>query len=341
MWTERGKQGGALLAVLWLTAALSAIALAVASRVRAETERSATALDSLRAYYLAVGAIERAVLYMDWGPGSTAPDGTPRYWAPWRSWLYFRFPSGDALVEIIPESSKLNLNRAKPEELFTLLVGLGAEPERAREIALGILDWRTPPPDGQPTEFDRYYLSLTPSFRARHASFEEVEEVLLIKGMTPELFYGDYGTDAQGRLYPRGGFRDCVTVYGASGRVDVNTAPPALLEAVGLSPGAASWIVESRRRAPFRDMRQLEPLASEPGYSRLGIGGGTIFTIRATARLRLADGKLSDLRRTVAALIKRLPPGFDRTYHVLRWYENAWTQETMPELWLSAPAMQP
>lgn len=342
MWTSRrteGRRGGALLAVLWLTAALSAIAFAVASTVRAETERSATALDGLRAYYLATGALERAILYMDWGPGPLSPDGTPRYWAPWRSLLYFQFPAGDAVVEIIPESGKLNLNTATPEDLFALLVSLGAQPERAREIALAIVDWRSPAPGGQPTPLDQYYLGLTPSFRARHASFEEVEEALLVKGMTPELFYGDYLTDQDGRLRPRGGFRDCVTVYGHSGRLDVNTAPPPLLAAVGLSPGAVQWISESRRHAPFRDMRQLGPLATEPGFHRLGIGGNTIFTLRATARLRLAGGGLSDLRRSVAATIKRLPPGWNRTYHVLRWYEDAWAHGPAPEIWLPAPAM--
>src|ERR1700683_539910 len=51
------RRGSALLAVLWLTAALSAIAFSVASMVRAETERTSTAVDSLRAYYLATGSI--------------------------------------------------------------------------------------------------------------------------------------------------------------------------------------------------------------------------------------------------------------------------------------------
>jgi general secretion pathway protein K len=337
MWTERrnpGERGGALLAVLWLTAALSAIAFSVAATVRAETERSATALDGLRAYYLAAGAIERAILYMDWGPGAAGPDGAPRYWAPWRSRLYFQFPAGDAMVEIIPESAKLNLNTATAEDLYALLIQLGAEPERAREIALAIVDWRSPA--AQPSPFDQYYLGLNPSFRARHASFEEVEEALLVKGMTADLFYGEYATDAEGRLRPRGGLRDCVTVYGGGGRVDVNTAPAPLLAAVGLSPGAVQWLLQTRSQGPIREMRQLEPLAAEPGFHRLGIGGNTIFTLRATARLRTAGG-LSDLRRSVAALIKRLPPGWDRTYHVLRWYDNAGSLGAGLESWPPAP----
>jgi len=38
-------------------------------------------------------------------------------------------------------------------------------------------------------------------------------------------------------------------------------------------------------------------------------GGRSIVTIRATARLRLDNGKLSDLRRTVAAMVKYMPRG--------------------------------
>ena len=72
-------RGSALLAVLWLTAALSAIAFSVANTVRAETERTSTAVDSVRAYYLATGAINRAILRIEWGPGYRNPDGTSMF----------------------------------------------------------------------------------------------------------------------------------------------------------------------------------------------------------------------------------------------------------------------
>ncbi|HEV3116947.1 MAG TPA: hypothetical protein VGY58_07850, partial [Gemmataceae bacterium] len=73
-------RGSALLAVLWLAAALSAIAFRVANTVRAETERTSTEVDALRSYYLAVGAIDRAILWVQWGPSYRNPDGTPRYY---------------------------------------------------------------------------------------------------------------------------------------------------------------------------------------------------------------------------------------------------------------------
>src|SRR5579859_756131 len=62
------RRGSALLTVLWLTAALSAIGLAVASQVRGETERATTNVDDVKAYFVARGAIERTAMRMFWGP---------------------------------------------------------------------------------------------------------------------------------------------------------------------------------------------------------------------------------------------------------------------------------
>src|SRR5258708_5209931 len=70
------QAGYALLMVLWFPAALSAIAFTVANTVRAETDRTSTSIDSVSAYYLATGAIDRALLYIQWGPGTRKPDGT-------------------------------------------------------------------------------------------------------------------------------------------------------------------------------------------------------------------------------------------------------------------------
>ena len=78
-------RGGALLAVLWLSAGLSAIALSVSTSVRSETERVSSSADGLRASYLARGAVERAMLWLQWGNtglNATNPDGMPRLWRP-------------------------------------------------------------------------------------------------------------------------------------------------------------------------------------------------------------------------------------------------------------------
>jgi general secretion pathway protein K len=320
--------GSALLAVLWLTAALATIAFALASTVRGELERTSTGLDGTRAYYLATGALERALLYIQWGPQYTSPEGASRYFSLWTTRLHFVFPSGEADVDVLPESSKLDINRTSPEELVRLLAALGVAPIQAVGIAQAIVDWRTVAPGGGLTEFDNYYLSLTPSFRARHASFQEIEELLLVRGMTPDIFYGSFERDPQGRLVPRGGLADCVTVYGRGGQVDVNTAPPAVLAAVGLGQPAVDSLVRARSVQPFRSIEQLRAVGLPYEVMvRLGIGGGRVFTLRATARLRAADGKLSDLTRSVGETVRWGGSRSGDAFQVLRWQDHLWMRD--------------
>ena len=323
------RRGGALLAVLWLSAGLAAIALSVSSNVRSETDRVSTSGEGLRTAYLASGALERGILWVLWGNsgfGDNAPDGLPRFWRYNMRRLPMRFPSGDALVEVIPESSKLNINSGSPDDLYRVVFAVSGDPARARQIADGIVDWRSS--TETPSLFDQYYFSLGPTFRARHASFLEIEELLLVRGMSPELFYGNYTTGADGRLYARGGLRDALSVWGSLGPFDVNTVSPALMEAMGMTAEAAASVVAARQERPFETPQEL-PSTLPP---RIGLANGSsIYTLRASARLRRPDGGYSDVVRTAAATIKL----FDirksqQPLHILRWYDDAWSQSALP-----------
>lgn len=316
------RRGAALLAVLWLAAALSAIAFTLANSVRGEIERSSTDADGLKAYYLAAGAIDRTLVYIQSGPQFVGPDGKPIWQIDVTRELHLNFPTGIATVDYIPENSKLNVNFAPPVELNRLLEALGVDPERAQAITAGIVDWRSGTPGGSFSQFDQYYMSLTPSFQARHASLQEIEELLLVRGVTPDLFYGGYTQAADGRLIPHDGLRDCLSVYGSTGALDVNTVAPETMVAVGVPPETAAAIVTLRKTTLIRDMSQVAAFSTGGGVARLGIVNGPIGTIRATARLRLSNGQLSDVRRTVSAVVKFLKPGWDPPFHIMRWYDN-------------------
>lgn len=314
-------RGSALLAVLWLSAALAAIAFSLATTVRGETERASTAVDGLRSHYLAEGALRRAILYMDWARQHPEiirlKPVAPVY--------PFDFPAGQATVEVLPETAKFNINLANPDDLIRLIVNLGVAPEPAREIVEAIVDWRGGSPATSP--FDGFYLSLRPPFHAPHAPFADIEELLAVRGITPDLFYGTWGRAPEGaavRFYRRTGLRDCVSVFGATDRFDVNTAAPEVLAAAGVPPDGVAAILAQRRIAAFHKQDDLAAFASAagPGYARLRIGGNSIFTLRSTARLRLPNGHWSDMRRTVSALVKLMPPGYDARYHILRWYDE-------------------
>jgi general secretion pathway protein K len=275
---------------------------------------------------LAEGAIDRMLVYIESGSAFLGPDGKPRFQEGITRVLRLDFPTGVVRGEYIPENSKLNVNYATPPELSGLLLALGVNPSQVPAIVGGILDWREGTPGGSFSEFDQYYLSLTPSFRARHASLQEIEELLLVRGITPDLFYGSYSRDVDGRLIPHAGLRDCLSVYGSNGVLDVNTVTPEVMIAVGVAPETAAAIVALRKVAPVITMGQLAPFSNGgKGMSRLTMTNGTILTLRATAQLRLPNGQLSDLHRSVSAMVKLLlapelrasPP-----FHIMRWYDN-------------------
>src|ERR1700722_12858223 len=122
--SRSSERGSALLAVLWLAAALAAIAFSVATSVRSETDRVASSADGLRAWYLAEGSVERGIQWMLWGPS------VPNRWQPNLPRMTMHYPSGDAIVEMIPESAKLNINTASIDDLTRVITVVSGDPGR-------------------------------------------------------------------------------------------------------------------------------------------------------------------------------------------------------------------
>ena len=314
-------RGSALLMVLWISAALAAVAFSLANTVRGETDRTSTEIDEVRGYYLASGAVDRAAVELLW----SVTFGGERKIKQGAAWVDYTFPEGVAHVELIPETAKLDVNFVTPDRLMRLVMALGVEQGQASEITNAIIARRTPGGGA---------FSLVPgsSFQAGGASFQEIEELLSVRGITPEVFYGTY-VPAQGepgpgqpRLIRRSGLVECLSVFGSKGQVDANTADPAVLTALGMTPDAVQLLLRLRRDAPLTQERlgQLAPMLG-PAAQFLRLEGNSIITMRATARVRLANGQLSDMKRTVAAQVKYMPQGYTPPIHILRWYDMTWS----------------
>jgi hypothetical protein len=135
-----------------------------------------------------------------------------------------------------------------------------------------------------------------------------------VRGVTPDIFYGTWvaagnGDAGENPLVRRPGLNDCLTVYGVLGSGDVNSA----LAAAGVSSDAMA-------------ASGTLPGGGQGIAANITIGVNAIVTFRSTARLRLPDGKFSDMRRTVGAQVKYLPfASAESPYYVLRWYDTAWS----------------
>jgi len=323
---RRDQAGGALLTVLWVSAALAAIALSVSTSIRAETDRAGTAADGLRAMYLATGSVDRATQWLLWGTGSDQFFDRHQYAEKPR--LYFSYPSGDVVVEMTPEAAKLNINQASGEDLVRLVTALTGDTRRASLVSAGIQAWRGGGGGGSAAA-DSSNPASGSTFQPRGASFEEIEELLLVPGMTPELYYGNYVPEGD-RLSPRGGLRESLSVWGSNGPFDANAVSPALLEALGASPGAIAQLMLRRAQAPFRNLAEVAALGVP--VDRLEVNGEhLIWNIRATARLRRPDGSPSEVVRSASAVAKLVLPPPNRLrdpiqLRVLRFYQDAWSE---------------
>ena len=309
--------------MLWVSAGLAAIALSVSTSIRAEADRAGAAADGLRASYLATGSVNRAVQWLLWGTGSDKFFDRHRFSDKPR--LYFSYPSGDVVVEMMPEAAKLDINTASGNDLVRLVTVVSGDPQRAAQVTAGILSWR----GGGPSSFTSALPASGPTFPPRGASFEEIEELLLVQGMTPELYYGNYVAEGD-RLSPRGGLRDSLSVWGSPGPFDANAISPALLEALGASPGAIAQMMQRRIQGPFHSLEEVAAFGIPT--DRLEINGEhLIWNIRATARLRKPDGTPSEVVRSASAIATLILPSWRRPndpvrLRVLRFYEDAWSE---------------
>jgi hypothetical protein len=104
-------------------------------------------------------------------------------------------PNDDELLiryGITDEASKLNLNTATEAQLLQLIAPLVPEGQEPLELVHAVLDWRDA--DEEVREFgaeSAYYQSLVVPYRAKNAPFDTVEELLMVRGFTGLMLYGE------------------------------------------------------------------------------------------------------------------------------------------------------
>ena len=113
-----------------------------------------------------------------------------------------------------------------------------------------------------------YYLALSPAYTAKNGALDTVEDLLWIRGMTPDLFYGYSDRDDQSADKPRQvGLREIFTVDSPIDRVNLRTAGAEVIHALsGIPLEKCRAFVEERKKLSNKTLADLLPL--------LGLGGG-------------------------------------------------------------------
>jgi len=234
-----GPQAGiALLLVVWLLALLTVIAgeFMASGRVKAAAERNKR--DDLRGLALALAGYRAAVAALD-----EKIDGLERGadqelllryhgLADGVSAVADDVPLGDGTYSwrITDENGLVNINTVQRPVLAKLLQQCGLEFGAERDTVVdSILDWRDTNRNHRLNGAEEdYYRGLDPPYSCKDGPFDVVEELLLVRGVTPGLFAG---SEVDGKKLP--GLRDLVSPRGE--RLNSWTAPPAVLEATGLA----------------------------------------------------------------------------------------------------------
>lgn len=261
------QNGVALIIVLWIFIFLFAVAFNFSASVREEAQAAHRFGDDTQGYYLAVAGFQRG-LYEFMQPQQSAQERSPEknpagfYDGSWRE---ENLGGGAFRVRLIDEGGKINLNRADENLLRRVFTNLEIEEPRRTILIDSILDWIDPDDlhriNGAEND---YYQSLTPAYSTKNGLFTMVEELLWVRGMTPELFYGsapDRGKAASAGRVSRIGIGQIFTVDSPIDRVNLRTASaPVISVLMGMPLEKSQAFVEERRKLSDKTLGDLLPL---------------------------------------------------------------------------------
>ena len=192
------QMGAALLLVLWVLVILSVVAGSFCRVMRTDVNMTRNDKDTTQAYYAAVGGFNMALskildrLYLPSVPDSTTEDDDTDI-ANWR--INVDLPTiavGEEIVQvrIENESGKVNINLADQALLKQMLSGFELSEAEQSVVVSSIMDWRDPDDlhrlNGAEND---YYQSLPEPYTCKNGDFDTIEELLRVRGVTPQIFY--------------------------------------------------------------------------------------------------------------------------------------------------------
>jgi general secretion pathway protein K len=278
------ERGIALLIVMISVMVLSILAAGFAYSMKVETKLARNANSEAELEWLGRSGVE----YARWVLANSLADPTQPYDSldqPWATGSGFLGPTNNPIAEvknpftlghgtvswkITDLESKFNINSPEPilqQVLPQALTLIGVAPGAATPIVNSILDWLDP--DDQPHvegAESRYYEGLTPPYIAKNGPIDDISELLLIQGVTPEIYYGGTSTNFQANYYTRqlnpfgqgAGSVPTITVGLTNlftplsdGKVNINTASAEVLQLIpGVDATVAEAIVSGRQGEP-------------------------------------------------------------------------------------------
>jgi general secretion pathway protein K len=250
-------------------------------------------------------------------------------------------PVGTVSLKIIDLERKININTATAPQLQQIFTTMGVDANDISVLSDSIQDWIDTDDSTRPAGAESdYYQGLNPPYYAKNGPMDDLSELLLVKGVTPAMYFGTgprdqsdtpfahhklgFNNAASGQEpdYPFG-FTNIFTPF-SSGKINLNTADLDVLELIpGMDTTSAENILKFRAGpdgvdgtdddTPFVNVSQITAAGVDRQASaqiqNYCTTRSTTFEVHITARI-------GDQERDFVAIIFRNGP----TTQIVRFY---------------------
>jgi len=338
--------------VLWVLTILSVIVGEFCHAMRTEVNITRNFKERTQAYYIALAGINRAISELirneviprkvkstmtDKGKETGLNRGIGRLGveegARWRINVTIPpvpYGEGQFEVRIGNESGKININRANESMLKMMFGRFDLAENESAVIADSILDWRDTNDlhrlNGAEND---YYRSLPKPYKCKNGDFDTVEELLMVRGITPELFYG--------------GLKDMVTVrkdsklsrkvsFGneGAGKININAASRDILLALPMmADDLVDKIMGYRKESDFISLNDVALVVGTGVYQAIlpfiSLKTLSYYTITSVGKL---EG--SQVRQGIEALVD-IDSGPKKRCRIVQWCDRSELGEQSPK----------
>ena len=295
--STEGEAGFVIVAVLWLLAALAALAMIFSVYLSNSARALALNDTALQAEALVSAGVELTAYQLR----LAGDDGRPAQGS-----FQTRLNDADLAVSFVSEAARIDLNAAPKELLVGLMSVLGASTEDAKQYGDRIIGWRTKETTEGAGAEEALYRATGRTYGPRQAPFAHVNELGLVLGLPPALVE---------RALP------FVTVFSGGSGVDVVNAPPEVVAALpGMTPLLLKQFLNDRGALP----RDPEAIAKALGGVKSSVIAQKSEAYRLRIRVRFPNG------REAASEVVISLRGEEDPYRVLSWQNDVAAPRRVP-----------
>ena len=247
---------------------------------------------------------------------------------------------GEFSIRMVDMERKFNLTAIRDERVSPILQHaleiMGVEPITVSTIVDSYLDWIDPDNQKHPHGAEsQYYATFNPAapYVAKNGPMDDISELLLLQGMTPEIYFGSgrTGIPVSGPPPGRGagrnlapppnpaqisvGLMDLFTTVSSAGMgVNINTASAEVLQLLpGMDAALAQAIIDTRAGPDHTDgtdddtpFEQRGDIAAVPGMTPELIAALSPYMVLQSSIFQVTiEARIGDYTRRFEALLHR------------------------------------